>query len=146
MGFKGESLIDKRCWIVKTHFPESMSSEGFYAERVLLICRNPIDSIISWFNMQLSGSHDKSIDKAFLKKVPEGWEEATFNEFCAWIEFYDFYLKTKIPTHIVRYEDIVQDKKNTFMGIMKFLLNKNSVEGTVAEKIIDLIIEDGKAH
>lgn len=61
MGLAGEGLVDKRVMIVKTHYPERYGKTKFYAERAILLVRNPIDSITSLFNMVCTGSHNKSI-------------------------------------------------------------------------------------
>jgi len=47
--------------VVKTHYPERYGKTKFYAERAILLVRNPIDSITSLFNMVCTGSHNKSI-------------------------------------------------------------------------------------
>ena len=61
MGLNGEGLVDKRVWIVKTHYPERYGKTKFYAERCILCIRNPLDCITSLFNMVCTGSHNKSI-------------------------------------------------------------------------------------
>ena len=145
MGFNGEGLLDKRCWIVKTHFPEAPAGEGFYADKVLLVVRNPIDSIVSAFNMTCTGTHDKSMSKEDFERYREEWEKHSYIEFTVWVDFYEFYFNSKIPFHIIRFEDILNDTRNTYLGIMQFLLNKKNLAGTVAEKIIDLMDTGGKA-
>lgn len=61
MGFKGEGVIDKRAWIVKSHYPDSPGILRYFVERCILVVRNPLDSIASLFNLISSKSHDKSI-------------------------------------------------------------------------------------
>jgi hypothetical protein len=61
MGLAGEGLVDKRVWIVKTHYPERYGKTKFYAERVILLVRNPLDCMTSLFNMVCTGSHNRSI-------------------------------------------------------------------------------------
>lgn len=61
MGLAGEGLVDKRVWVVKTHYPERYGKTKFYAERAILLVRNPMDSITSLFNMVCTGSHNRSI-------------------------------------------------------------------------------------
>jgi hypothetical protein len=61
MGFKGEGNIDKRCWIVKTHYPDSPGVFQYFVEKCILVVRNPLDSIPSLFNLISSKTHDKSI-------------------------------------------------------------------------------------
>ena len=61
MGLAGEGLVDKRVWVVKTHYPERYGKTKFGAERAILLVRNPLDCITSLFHMVCSGSHDLSI-------------------------------------------------------------------------------------
>jgi hypothetical protein len=61
MGLAGEGLVDKRVWVIKTHYPERYGKTKFGAERCILLVRSPLDCITSLFNMVCSGSHDCSI-------------------------------------------------------------------------------------
>ena len=68
MGLAGEGLVDKRVWVIKTHYPERYGKTKFGAERTILLCRSPLDCITSLFNMVCTGSHDCSMaDTDFLK-------------------------------------------------------------------------------
>ena len=112
MGLAGEGLVDKRVWIVKTHYPERYGKTKFYAERVLLLVRNPLDCMTSLFNMVCTGSHNRSITDNDFEKFPEHWKEFIKQEISVWKDFHNFWLKaTKIAIHIVRYEDIVKFPK-----------------------------------
>ena len=75
MGLAGEGLVDKRVWIVKTHYPERYGKTKFYAERVLLLVRNPLDCMTSLFNMVCTGSHNRSISDTDYEKYPNHWHE-----------------------------------------------------------------------
>ncbi len=61
LGLAGEGLVDKRVWVVKTHYPERYGKTKFGGERAILLVRSPLDCITSLFNMVCSGSHDLSI-------------------------------------------------------------------------------------
>lgn len=75
MGLAGEGLVDKRVLIVKTHYPERYGKTKFYAERAILLVRNPIDSITSLFNMVCTGTHNWSIQDEDFVKFPLQWSE-----------------------------------------------------------------------
>lgn len=75
MGLNGEGLVDKRVWIVKTHYPERYGKTKFYAERCILLIRNPLDAITSLFNMVCTGSHNKSIHNDDYRKFIPYWSE-----------------------------------------------------------------------
>ena len=57
-----------------------------------------------------------------------------------WKDFHDFWLKSKTPVHVIRYEDIVLQPKPTLMELMKFILNVRDLDGTKVERYIDLAV------
>ena len=123
MGLAGEGLVDKRVWVVKTHYPERYGKTKFGAERCILLVRSPLDCITSLFNMVCSGTHDLSIADFDFDKFPDQWAEFIQQEITVWKDFHDFWLKAKIPVHVVRYEDIVLNPGPTMTEVLKFILN-----------------------
>lgn len=142
LGLNGEGLVDKRVWIVKTHYPERYGKTKFYAERCVLCVRNPIDCITSLFNMVCTGSHNKSIHNADYSKFYQQWSEFIEQEITVWKDFHDFWLSAKIPVHLIRFEDILQNPKTTLMSLMQFILNEDDLTGTVVERYIELAVKD----
>ena len=138
MGLAGEGLVDKRVWVIKTHYPERYGKTKFGAERCILLVRSPLDCITSLFNMVCSGTHDLSIADSDFDKFPAQWAEFIQQEITVWKDFHDFWLKAKTPCHIIRYEDIVLDPVPTLKELMKFILNVRTVEKTRIEKYIEL--------
>ena len=59
-----------------------------------------------------------------------------------WKDFHDFWLKAKIPVHLIRYEDIVLRPRTVFPDLFKFILNVESIEGTKIMKYIELATEE----
>ena len=55
-----------------------------------------------------------------------------------WKEFHEFWLKSKIPVHIIRYEDICQKPEPTMTELIKYILNVETLEGTKVEKYIKI--------
>ena len=92
MGLAGEGLVDKRVWIVKTHYPEGYGKTQFYAERVILLVRNPLDCITSLFNMVCTGSHNRSISDQDYEKFPRHWKEWIQQEIGVWRDFHDYWM------------------------------------------------------
>lgn len=60
-GYKGEGITDSSVWVVKSHYPERLGYIRFAARRVILLVRNPFDSIESYFHMGMTNTHDKSL-------------------------------------------------------------------------------------
>lgn len=75
LGLAGEGLVDKRVWVVKTHYPERYGKTRFGAERAILLIRSPLDCITSLFNMVCSGSHDLSISDSDFLSFHKYWHE-----------------------------------------------------------------------
>jgi len=75
MGLAGEGLVDKRVWMIKTHYPERYGKTKFGAERAILLVRSPLDCITSLYNMVCSGSHDLSVHDETYTKFPNHWAE-----------------------------------------------------------------------
>ena len=142
MGLAGEGLVDKRVWVVKTHYPERYGKTKFYAERAILLVRNPLDSITSLFNMVCTGSHNRSIhDDDYLKFGPT-WAEFIQQDITVWKDFHDFWLNAKIPVHIIRYEDIVAKPAPTLKSLLEFILNVNDISGSKVEHYLNLAVQE----
>jgi hypothetical protein len=62
-GLVGEGIFDERTWIVKSHYPERFTPQRYFNDRIVLIVRNPLDSIISHFHMVCTESHTNSVSK-----------------------------------------------------------------------------------
>jgi hypothetical protein len=142
MGLAGEGLVDKRVMCIKTHYPERYGKTKFGAERCVLLVRSPLDCMTSLFNMVCSGSHDQSIADSDFEKFPAQWNEFIEQEVSVWKDFHNFWLKTKVPVHIVRYEDIVLNPAQTLEELSCFLLNIETVEGTRIKHYIKLATKE----
>lgn len=127
MGLNGEGLVDKRVWVVKTHYPERYGKTKFAAERCILLIRSPLDCVTSLFHMVCSGSHDRSISNGDFETFQEQWSEFTRQEITVWKDFHEFWMKAKIPVHIIRYEDILQHPRFAFTSLLKFILNVDTL-------------------
>lgn len=52
-------------------------------------------------------------------------------EITVWKDFHDFWLKAKIPVHLVRYEDIIQRPVETMTELIKFIFNTEKIDETL---------------
>jgi hypothetical protein len=73
-GLVGEGLVDKRVWVIKTHYPERFGGTKFGAERCILLVRNPLDAMLSLFNLLATLSHDLSVAEDTYEKYSNGWD------------------------------------------------------------------------
>ena len=138
----GEGLVDKRVWVVKTHYPERYGKTKFYAERAILLVRNPMDCITSLYNMVSTGSHNRSIEDNDFKKFPKVWGDFVTQDISVWKDFHDFWLNAKIPVHIIRYEDIVQTPEPTLKSLLEFILNVDTISGTKVEHFLKIAVQE----
>ena len=137
-GLGGEGIVDKRVWLIKTHYPDRYGGTKFGAERAILLVRNPLDCVISFFNLLGSRSHDLSIAEDTFVRLSNTWRQFTHQEFVVWKDFYDWWLASKIPVHIVRYEDIMQKPEETLTSLMQFILNVETLSDTSVEQYIKI--------
>ncbi len=49
------------------------------------------------------------------------------------------------PLYIIRYEDMINDAKNTYEGIFKFLLEIDNIEGTNAQRRVEEVVKAGRS-
>ena len=89
-----------------------------------------------------SGSHDCSIEDEDFKKFADVWTKYLEQDIFIWKEFHEWWLKQNIPTHIIRYEDIVQRAPETLSNLMCFILNVKTIEGTQIKKYIELATQE----
>jgi hypothetical protein len=128
-GFRGEGIVDSSVWVVKSHYPERMGYLKFASQRVILLVRNPWDAIESYFHMGLTGTHDKSLHPDEMNKLNQVWSDFVPNEAKVWHDFHEWWCRwsvhTKLPIHIVRYEDLVSHTQETMKKIIAFLQAAN---------------------
>jgi hypothetical protein len=60
-GYKGEGITDDSVWVVKSHFPERLGYIKFPVSRIVVLVRNPLDAIESYFHMCMTNTHDKRL-------------------------------------------------------------------------------------
>lgn len=139
MGLKAEGIFDDRVWMVKSHHPERAGSDMLDAHKCVLVVRNPLDAIMSLFHMVATGTHNCSVHPDDFDAWYPLFEKFVKQEIVIWKEFHSYWCDggVPIPTYIVRYEDLVKNKKQTLKQIFCFLLNVESLENTLISEIIE---------
>jgi hypothetical protein len=64
MGLEGEGELDKKVWVIKTHYPERIGRKKFIADRCIVITRSPLDCIPSLFHMIGALSHSTGLTES----------------------------------------------------------------------------------
>lgn len=106
----------------------------FFADRAIIIVRNPIDCITSHWHMMTTKTHGKSMDDDQFKRFGADWNEWIQQELSVWRDFTDFWMAAKIPRYIIRYEDLVGNPEPTMKKLMEYILNVPDIEGTFVHK------------
>ena len=124
--------MDDSVWIVKSHFPERIGSAPFKANKCIVIVRNPLDCIYSLFNMVGTTTHSESLNEELLKRVlneTDLWDRFIQQEVTVWADFHTYWIESpqKLPTHFIRYEDLLENPSEALADMSKFLLNTDSL-------------------
>lgn len=137
-GLWAEGKVGREVWMVKSHFPERSGTDMHIANKCVLVVRNPLDCLVSFFNMGVTASHNNSIHDDDYELIKDVFDTYIREEIKVWKEFHSYWCDghVPIPTYVVRYEDLMKKKFETVCEIFSFLLNVPSIEGTVIEGLI----------
>jgi len=125
--------------IVKTHFPERKGFKAFNASRVILLVRNPYDAIDSYWNMCCTNTHTESVVEDVYTMYAEKFRGLARSEIRTWMDFLKYWVidddieRKRLPTLIVRFEDLILQTKSVMEEVMKFLLYGDNT----GERILD---------
>jgi len=137
MGLLGQNIVNdsNQVFVTKTHYPIAHTNcKPFTAEKMIVIARNPIDVIPSFANLVNTNSHSLEVNQRYNVDEPEFWD--------AWVADMIDDLKmnheqvtngiaSKLPTFYMRYEDLKTNPEPVLMDLFCFLLNVESLEGTL---------------
>ena len=141
MGLTGEGRVDDSVWIIKTHYPERIGRTTMFADRCIVIVRNPLDAIFSLFNMVGTTSHNLSLKTNVIEyatQQSEIFSDFIRQEVSVLYDFHEYWLRAagNLPVHFVTYESLLVDPAGAMTSMLKFLLNIESLEGTHVEKLV----------
>lgn len=119
----GEGIVTSSCCVFcKTHYPERLGNRVYKGSRAILVVRNPYDSFDSYWNLNATKSHTKTLQSAVYDTFKTKWENLCRNEIRVWLDFLDYWLNTDIPVLLVRFEDLVADPAAQVTRMMQFSL------------------------
>lgn len=148
----GEQTVshDNLCWVTKTHWPieSPFGATKFSAQKCISVVRNPIDMMASMALMLNTNSHSATTVVPPNEADPIWWDKfvksvtkllnnsvAPMNE-----------VESTIPTYYIRYEDLVLNPEPVLMELFAFLLDVESIEGTLVEKRIKDYVAKGNKN
>jgi len=129
----GEGVIDgRRVAFVKTHWPERRGHTPFWARRAVLLVRNPYDAIDSYWNMNATKSHDRTLTDDAYEKYRDKFDALVANEIGVWMRFHRYWLRDRqnFPVLVVRYEDLISDPERQVRRILRFALETGDDGGS----------------
>ena len=72
---KGEEVYDDTVWVVKSHSPWTMPDAPIYhSNKCIVVVRNPLDSLPSWFNFLAMQSHAIPAPFNVQEEYPDFWD------------------------------------------------------------------------
>jgi hypothetical protein len=101
-GLAGEGEVSQRVWVVKSHYPEKYGWRELRAQRAILLVRNPFNTIRSYFNMLLTGTHTQSILPSEFDRFADVWDRHVREEIGWWVEYQRWWLRQPIPVLVRR--------------------------------------------
>ena len=160
----GEHITSANVIVVKTHQAEAtlvpVSQEMFgrsHFNQAIFILRNPFDALVSEANRRWGGyghtgvaSENDFIGKHVSYIIPISILVLTGNPDWDWFIQYKSTLwsyqiktwldQTKVPVHIVQYENLVANTKQELKKVLQFLTHP------VSEKILDCVMEASQGY
>jgi len=112
--FAGEGVRHEAVWIVQTHWPDR-PAPSFSVRRAVVLVRNPMHVMVTWFNMMATGARNRTLPKLVYKRYRSVWESFVKHELKVWTSFHDYWLKQKIaevPVLVVRLEDLLGPRRD----------------------------------
>jgi hypothetical protein len=121
---------------VKTHWPERTGNQVYRGKRAILLVRNPYDAIDSYWNLNVTKSHTKTVADSVYERFQDKFERLARNEICIWLQFHDYWLrKAGIPVLLVRFEDLVRNPAEQLARSIMFATGASELRPFWKERI-----------
>lgn len=108
---------------------------------MICLIRNPLDVFYSFANLGNTMSHSVHPEFSYDKDYPQWWDWWVRLQAENHQRYFDTLRKhceeKKCPIYFVRYEDLLTKPKEELTGIMSFILDLDSLEGTNVQRRID---------
>jgi len=84
----------------------------------VLLVRNPFDAIESYFHMGFTNTHDRTLRADAKAGLMDLYTDFVHKEAQVWRAFHAYWLERcgSVPVHIVRFEDLVDDRDGSVMA------------------------------
>lgn len=85
-----------------------------------------------------TGTRDCSITDDDMKKFSGEWTEWIAQESMVWFEFQKWWLSAAKKVHIIRYEDLVNNREECLTDLCKYLFMSKDLKDTRVEQYIKM--------
>ncbi|XP_026318171.1 WSCD family member CG9164-like [Hyposmocoma kahamanoa] len=136
-GFPGEFRKDGSVLLVKSHLLMELTSNFVQFDSVVLLIRNPRDSILATVNIiyalnlesernvseeVFNNIHDAVAPPSMFEEFGDDWSHLVTLLLKEWTKLYtDWLTKYHRPMHVVFYENLIEDTRNELQAILDFL-------------------------
>ncbi|KAK9719381.1 hypothetical protein QE152_g22685 [Popillia japonica] len=119
-GFPAESVINGSVLVVKTHEYGPLARKPF--SKAILLVRAPAPAIQAEFNRQSGGHIGFASLERYKRNRGKYWQQFVNDKLTAWRQTnLDWLRNFTGPTHVIFYEQLVQNVENTVRTILDFL-------------------------
>jgi hypothetical protein len=115
--------VTQQVMCIKSHWPERSGHSVWNCHRAIVVVRNPYDAIDSYWNMNATKSHTKTLTDTMYKQYADKFDRLVRNEIDMWLRFHQYWLECDIPILVVRFEDLVRDTATELTRILQFVLH-----------------------
>jgi hypothetical protein len=124
----GEGITSTlRTPLVKSHWPERVGNLSFAAHRVVLLVRNPYDAMDSYWNLNVTRSHNSTVADEIYRRYRNKYHDMIRNEIRIWCQFHQFWLsptseasRLHFPVLIIRFEDLIRYPEQEMRRLLQF--------------------------
>ena len=150
LGAKGEEIVDDSVWLVKTHYPWTPAvPTQFSANKMMVVVRNPLDSIISWYHYLDQGNHTTKTSFDVARTYPGFFNWWVHDIVPKMRKQYGQYIlearERKSPILFVRFEDLIANPRPSLESTLRFLLSLEDLEGTNAARRLDQVLQQDRS-
>lgn len=144
--FAGQGISNSKrsdiVWLQMCHFPmRLMNDPNQFCNRAVIHLRHPRDTIVSLLHFFITISSEKAVKLDIVyEKFFDVWKRFAKIAIQLYKEFHEqiIYLQktAEVPFYVYKFEDIMKDSERILSEIFSFVLNLESIEGTVIQQRI----------
>jgi len=134
----GESVTDASVLAVKTH--EHNPNSKFKFNKVILIVRDPFESLQAEFNRQSGGHIGHAPVNSYKRQGGKHWKSFAYNGAIKWANTNTYWFNSfpdPSTRHVIFYDELVRDTQHELQKVLDFLsidITKNQMKCAMKHK------------